>query len=169
MSDLLGANLTGMAEQQMLRRSGSEQNSVLKNRTMLNQLRSGTRGVDSAATRQALRDASTEFEAVFMNQLVSAMRKTVGDSGLIKKSQGEKMFEGMLDEEWARGLAGRHGPGGLSDMIYQQLSRQMGLEDDAVTASTIHPTDAPPRPVPAHPLLTLPTAATPISLNVKEK
>ncbi len=169
MSDLLGVNLTGVAEQQMLQRQGSARNSVLKNRSMLDQLRSGTRGVDTESTRQALRDASTEFEAVFMNQLVSAMRKTVGESGLIQKSQGEKMFEGMLDEEWARGLAGRNGPGGLSEMIYQQLSRQMGLEDDASTTSTIHPTDASPRPVPAHPLLTLPTAATPISLNVKEK
>ena len=49
-------------------------------------------------TRQALRNASEEFEAVFMNQLVSAMRKTVGDGGLIQKSQGEKMFEGVLVE-----------------------------------------------------------------------
>ena len=169
MSDLLGVNAMGMAEQQMLRRQGSEQSSVLKNRTILDQLRSGARGTDVESTRQALRDASTEFEAVFMNQLVAAMRKTVGESGLIQKSQGEKMFEGMLDEEWARGLAGRNGPGGLSDMIYRQLSRQMGLDDDAVPASTNQPTDASPRPFPAHPLLTLPTAATPIGLNVKEK
>ena len=117
MADLLGINLSSLAEQQLLRSEGNNHVRVTKSRSLLDQLRSGARGTDPESTRQALRDASTEFEAIFMNQLVSAMRKTVGESGLIQKSQGEKMFEGMLDEEWARGLAGRHGPSGLSEMI----------------------------------------------------
>lgn len=166
MSDLVALNPSGMAQQQL--RQSSEQSSILRNRTMLDQLRSGVRGTDDAATRQALRGAAKEFEAVFMNQLVSAMRKTVGESELIKKSQGEKMFEGMLDEQWARGLAGRHGPSGLSEMIYRQLGRQMGLDVDA-DANTLPPTGASPLPVAAHPLLTLPAAPLPAGLNAEDK
>ena len=157
MADLLGINLSSLAEQQLLRSEGNNHVRVTKSRSLLDQLRSGARGTDPESTRQALRDASTEFEAIFMNQLVSAMRKTVGESGLIQKSQGERMFEGMLDEEWARGLAGRHGPSGLSEMIYRQLRRQMELEDE------------PPRSVPIHPLLTMPTVTPPVGLNVEEK
>jgi flagellar protein FlgJ len=138
MADLLGINLSSLAEQQLLRSEGNNHVRVTKSRALLDQLRSGARGTDPESTRQALRAASTEFEAIFMNQLVSAMRKTVGESGLIQKSQGERMFESMLDEEWARGLAGRHGPSGLSELIYRQLSRQMELEDEppALSRST---------------------------------
>lgn len=157
MADLLGINLSSLAEQQLLRSEGNNHVRVTKSRSLLDQLRSGARGTDLESTQQALRDASIEFEAIFMNQLVSAMRKTVGESGLIQKSQGEKMFEGMLDEEWARGLAGRHGPSGLSEMIYQQLNRQMELEDES------------PHSVPIHPLLTMPTVTPPVGLNVEEK
>mgnify|MGYP001576401297 CR=1 FL=1 len=128
------SGIDGMAQQALLRRpSGGSTSSLLKSRTLLDQLRSGNRGADPAATRQALREVAKEFEAVFLNQLVSAMRKTVGESGLIDKGEGEKVFEGMLDEEWARNLAGRHGAGGLSDLIYRQLSRRMGLDDGTQT------------------------------------
>ena len=157
MADLLGMNLSGLAEQQLLRREGNSYGRVMKSRSLLDQLRSGSRGTDPEATRKALRDVSIEFEAVFMNQLVSAMRKTVGESGLIHKSEGQKVFEAMLDEEWARALAGRHGPSGFSEMIYRQLSRQMDLEDE------------PPLSVPIHPLLTMPTVTVPRGLNVEEK
>jgi Rod binding domain-containing protein len=81
--------------------------------------------------RAALKKTAKEFEAIFMFQMVSAMRKTVpqNDGGLIKKSNGEKIFEGMLDEEWAKRLSGQGGESGLSGMIYSQLSRKLGLEE----------------------------------------
>lgn len=157
MADLLGMKLSGLAEQQMLLREGNSYSRVMKSRSLLDQLRSGARGTDPEATRKALRDVSTEFEAVFMNQLVSAMRKTVVESGLIHKSEGEKIWEGMLDQEWARALAGRHGPSGLSELIYRQLSHQMGLEDESPPSLAIHP------------LLTMPTVTIPTGLNVEEK
>lgn len=150
MADLLGG-IDGLAERAMVRRAAGASTNVLKNHTLLDQLRSGNRGTDPAATRLALREVSKEFEAVFLNQLVSAMRKTVGDSGLIPKGEGEKMFEGLLDEEWARSLSGRHGPGGLSDLIYRQLSRRMGLEESQASGAG-----------PGHALLQLPAAMSPV-------
>ena len=58
------------------------------------------------------------------------MRKTVGEGGLLNKGNGEEIFEGMLDEEWSKKLAGKSGPGGLSEMLYRQLSVRLGLDED---------------------------------------
>ena len=86
----------------------------------------GARGPEEK--RVALRRASQAFEAVFVRQMISAMRQTVGDGGLIKKSNGEKIFESMLDEEWAKKLVSRSGSGSISEMLYRQLSQDMGLD-----------------------------------------
>jgi flagellar protein FlgJ len=75
--------------------------------------------------RQALREASRQFEAIFIQQMIAAMRKTVGDGGLIRKGVGEQVFEGMLDEEWAKKLAGKTGPNGLGELLYRQLSHRL--------------------------------------------
>jgi peptidoglycan hydrolase FlgJ len=80
--------------------------------------------------RQGLRKASKEFESIFIRQMISSMRKTIGEGGLLNKSNGEKIFEDMLDEEWAKKLASRGGKGSLSDILYRQLSRQMGLAEE---------------------------------------
>ena len=80
--------------------------------------------------RHALKEESKEFESIFVYQMITAMRKTVAESSLIKKSNGEIIFEGMLDEEWARKLSGQNSMSGLSDVIYRQLSRQLGVEDE---------------------------------------
>ena len=90
-------------------------------------------GTSKAATRAALAQASEEFEAIFVYQMVSAMRKTVGEGSFLPRSNAQQIFEGMLDEEWSKKLSGKSGPGGISDLLYRQLSRQMGLEDGELT------------------------------------
>ena len=82
-----------------------------------------------AEKKAALREVSRQFEAVFMNQMISAMRKTVGEGGILNKSNGESIFEGMLDEEWAKKMASKTGPNSLSEILYKQLSYRMGLEE----------------------------------------
>ena len=101
--------------------------------------------------RQALRESAKEFEAIFIHQMISAMRKTIGDSSLTKKSNGEKIFEGMLDEEWSKKLAGKTGPGSLSEILYGQLSARLGLEEteEGITTKKI-PWPAPPAVVKVH-------------------
>lgn len=83
--------------------------------------------------RQALREAARQFEAVFINQMISAMRKTVGDGGLVEKSNGQDIFEGMLDEEWSKKLANKAGPNSLSEILYCQLSARLGLDEKQPT------------------------------------
>ena len=54
----------------------------------------GTKGKTDDAR---LREASNEFEAIFIQQMMKSMRKTSLESDFIKKSEGEKIFRSMLD------------------------------------------------------------------------
>ena len=89
--------------------------------------------------RTALRQAARQFEAVFINQMISAMRKTVGEGGLIDKSNGQDIFEGMLDEEWSKKLANKSGPNSLSEILYRQLSVRLGLDEKTIDLSHSQP------------------------------
>ncbi len=98
-------------------------------------LRQQGRAAAQEQRRAALRQAAQEFESIFLYQVISAMRQTVPKGGLIEKGAGEEVFEGMLDEEWARKLAGRGGPGSLSEVLYRELSRAAGLEGEEETGA----------------------------------
>ena len=91
-------------------------------------------GATREEKKAALRKASKDFEAIFVYQMISAMRKTVNHSGVIKKSQGEKIFEGMLDEEWAKKLTAQNNHNSLGELLYRQMSRNLGLEEEKMPA-----------------------------------
>jgi flagellar protein FlgJ len=75
-----------------------------------------------AKDQEGLKKATEEFEAVFIQILLKSMRETITEGGLIEKSQGRSMFEGMYDEELSKNMAmGRQM--GIADMLYQQLSQ----------------------------------------------
>nr|CRH04265.1 Putative flagellar protein FlgJ [Candidatus Magnetococcus massalia] len=83
----------------------------------------------SAKEDEKLRKAAADFEAVFLKQLMGAMRKTVpdwGEGGLLKKGQGEKIFRDMLDQEYATIGSQTQGGLGLKEAIYEQLLRRPG-------------------------------------------
>ena len=73
---------------------------------------------------EGLRKASNEFEAIFLQQMLKTMRKTSLESDFIKKSEGEKIFRSMLDEQYAI-LSAKSGRLGLGEMIYQQLKSNL--------------------------------------------
>lgn len=76
----------------------------------------------SQADQAKLKKISKDFEGVFLNQMVSAMRKTAPRNGYIKESYGEQVFQGMLDQEYANKIADSEELG-LSKLIYEQLLR----------------------------------------------
>ncbi len=79
----------------------------------------------SPEEKEKLRTVAKQFEAVFVNQMVGAMRKTVQPNGLIPQSQGERIYQGMLDTEHADKLA-ESNQFGLSELIYEHLLRSSG-------------------------------------------
>jgi len=73
--------------------------------------------------------ASQDFESIFVSFLVKAMRQSVDRSGLVPVNQGEKIFQGMLDDEYAK-IVTRNGQLGLAEMIYQQMSTHVSDQEE---------------------------------------
>jgi flagellar protein FlgJ len=67
-----------------------------------------------------LRQACRDLEAVFMRHLVSGLRATVPEGGLVGESAGSELYREMADEVLAGSLADAGGVG-LADLLYHQL------------------------------------------------
>ncbi len=74
-----------------------------------------------ANTSQQLKKVSMEFESIFLNYMLSQMRKTVPDDPLMEKSNAKEIYESMYDESISKELA-KAGGIGLAGMLYKQLS-----------------------------------------------
>ncbi len=74
-----------------------------------------------------LQEACKQFEAFFIQQLWKEMRSTLSNDGLIPKSQGEEIFQEMLDAEYAKEATNNEGIG-LAKMLYEQLRHQTTAE-----------------------------------------
>ena len=71
-----------------------------------------------------LRETASEFEAIFIQQMLKTMRESSFESDLLPTSEGEKMFRSLLDEQYAK-LSAKSGSLGLGEMIYQQLKSNL--------------------------------------------
>ncbi len=78
-------------------------------------------GKDSPA---AIRETAKQFESLFMRELLKSMREATMKSGMLD-NPGSDLGTDLLDQQFAVKMSGQ--PGGLSDLIAAQLSRQMGV------------------------------------------
>ena len=85
--------------------------------------------LSKSQSNKELRAACADFEAHMTNQLLTAMRKTIPDDGLLPKSKGEEMFQSMLDQELAIQMAQGRGMG-FGETLYKQLVQQHNSEGD---------------------------------------
>jgi peptidoglycan hydrolase FlgJ len=112
---------------------GHGQNDVHRRFDALRGLRSGPHPEDSQRAAQngdpqdpatakhesKLREASQDFEAMFLHQLIKQMRSTVPHHDPLR-GKGEEFWQSHFDMEMASVLA-RSGGIGLGDMIFEQL------------------------------------------------
>ena len=75
-------------------------------------------GVDRSS---ALYQACQDFEALFIKQMLAAMRKTVSRSGLLDGGIAQEVFEDFLYDEYAKSMA-RTAGFGLADTVYLHLT-----------------------------------------------
>jgi flagellar protein FlgJ len=69
--------------------------------------------------------ASQDFEALFIKQMLDAMRRTVHkEDDLLGGGLGQDVYEDMLYDEYAKKMAAT-AQFGLADMIYTQLSSKL--------------------------------------------
>jgi peptidoglycan hydrolase FlgJ len=81
------------------------------------------------------RQAAQQFEAVFLNQLLQQLDKTIDRSeSMLHGGHAEDTFRGMMMQEMATQMATRTGGSGLglSDTIFRQIKQQQAESGGAV-------------------------------------
>ncbi|MDD5478608.1 flagellar assembly peptidoglycan hydrolase FlgJ [Rhodoferax sp.] len=73
---------------------------------------------------KAIKETAKQFESLFMRELIKSMREATMKSGMLD-NPGSNLGTDLLDQQLAVNMSGQ--PGGLSDLIAAQLSRQMGV------------------------------------------
>ena len=89
-----------------------QNSSIGKTENMKNSLRS--------RNNRRLKDACTDFEALFIKQMLDSMRKTVDKSGLMDGGMAEDIFQDMLYDKYAEKMS-KTGNFGIKDILYKQL------------------------------------------------
>jgi len=81
-------------------------------------------------TPEAIRETAKQFESLFMKELLKSMRdaNAAMKSGM-NDNAGTDLGTDLLDQQFAVQMSGQ--PGGLSDLIAAQLTRQMGSTPEA--------------------------------------
>ena len=82
--------------------------------------------LQAGSTPASIKEAAKQFESLFMRELIKSMREATMKSGMLD-SPGADLGADLLDQQFAVQMSGQ--PGGLSDLIAKQLTRQMGNVD----------------------------------------
>jgi peptidoglycan hydrolase FlgJ len=72
--------------------------------------------------RGKLQEACQDFEAIFVKQMLDAMRDTVNKTSLFGRNMAEDIFEDMLYDEYAKEMS-KNTKLGISEMMFKQLSQ----------------------------------------------
>jgi flagellar protein FlgJ len=92
----------------------------------------GLKNSAKAGTPAAMKEAATQFEAMFINMMMKSMRDATPQEGMMDNQQ-TKTFTTMLDQQTSQNLAKRGV--GLADVLVRQLSaNQMGQQALAIGA-----------------------------------
>jgi hypothetical protein len=97
-----------------------------------------------------LRKVAKDFESIFMAQVLKGMRETVHKEDAFHGGPGEDLFEGLLDEEISKRIAGQ-GSLGIGELLYRDLSRRFHIGQEDGTKEALDPTLRKFLPLPSRP------------------
>lgn len=105
---------------------GTDMLNVYKTETESSSFEKSIENAADSGDEEQLMDACIEFESYFLKMMLSSMRNTIDtEDSFIPQSNGEKIFQSMLDEEYAD-KAAKSGNGiGLAKVLYKQLSANL--------------------------------------------
>ncbi len=89
-----------------------------------------------------LKQAAKDFEAIFVQQMLEAMDKTVDrENSILSGGSSEQYFRSMLNEEISKSMTNRLGGSGfgLADAIYRQMAGQIKPQAGAGTMNSPTP------------------------------
>jgi peptidoglycan hydrolase FlgJ len=94
-----------------------------------------------SSPQEGMKQASKQFEVMFMQMMLKSMREATPSDGMFSSSQ-EKTYTAMLDQQLSQNLSGRGL--GLAEAMLTQLSRTMGVQAEPQTPGTALPRGASP-------------------------
>jgi murein DD-endopeptidase MepM/ murein hydrolase activator NlpD len=102
----------------------------------------------------SLKKLTQEFEAIFLHQLLSVMRETVGSDGIFEESAGQDIYTSMMDQAVARALALQGGIGLAAPLLRhlegaQAEAAEAGAMPEGVGGAAAVPRSPDPSPDPA--------------------
>ena len=74
--------------------------------------------------KQALKKSCQDFEAIFVQSMFQAMRRTIPEGGLFEESSPTKLYQDMLDQEIATQISRRQSLG-LAEQMYLQMEQKL--------------------------------------------
>lgn len=101
------------------------------NSAMQNQLPTLSNNKDDKELKKACKD----FEAIFFNQILKSMRKTVTKTDLFGSQKEEEIFQDMMDAEVSK-TAAQQNSIGIADMLYRQLSTAFEEQESTTGSDT---------------------------------
>lgn len=124
------ADMTAMGMDASLAAKKAQDSELVQLKTQVDRLRGDL--TPGKTKDKKLREACTNFEAVFISKLWEQMRATVPKGGYLNSPQ-EDMYRSMFDRDFSEKLA-RDGGIGLGDMLYGQLKGKLKDSTKAVQA-----------------------------------
>jgi Rod binding domain-containing protein len=120
MRDLVESVIDGLLQQERMQQRRSPRK-IQPQQHQVHYLNSGGQVRDAHKQRDPeLWKVSTQFEAIFVQQMLSEMRKTVHKSGFMPSGFAEDVHASMMDEAIAQSSV-RHSNFGIAENIYRQL------------------------------------------------
>lgn len=80
---------------------------------------------------EKLWDVCCKFEAIFMQQMMSAMRKSIPESGFLPQGYAEGVHDSMMDQAIADS-GSKNGNLGIALQMYRQLESSEAGHNDAI-------------------------------------
>lgn len=119
-----------------------------------------------SSPQEGLKQASKQFEVLFMQMVLKSMREATPSDGIFG-SQQEKLYTSMLDQQMAQTLSGRGL--GLAEAMYAQLSRNVSGAQAGSLPASAEPASSgsAPAPQPSAPRAGAATRA-PVDLSLYE-
>ncbi len=131
--------MTVLNQAQMLAaKSGSAE--VSREQQQVKGMHEAVSGKDS---KDSLREACSDFEAIFVKKMWQKMKSTVPKEGYLHNKH-EDMYLSMFDQKFAEKMASERGMG-LGDMLYEQLRSRLESESAKSGPEVDTSVEVPPR------------------------
>jgi flagellar protein FlgJ len=92
--------------------------------------------VDNTAKIAKLDKACRDLEAMFVGELLKAMRNSIPESNFLPEMPGSDVYESMFDQQLAGYLSQGRGMG-LGQAVFNQMANAQGLDPSAETLAAI--------------------------------